>query len=200
MNDRQQTAARTGPRVPKWNRGQRGAALIEFALVLPLILMLVLATIDFGNLIQTRLIITNVSREGGSVASREINIDSNLTDLLEFSSSPLVMSGPDGRIYITRISAGQSDQAPDPTITTQLTSGSLAASSRHQATDRDLGLTANLYDHLVFDSNNGTADITAVTVVEIFYKYRPITPLSNLIPGILRRDGDGMIIFSKAVF
>lgn len=183
-----------------WNRGQRGAALIEFALVLPLILLLVLATVDFGHLIQTRLIITNVSREGGSVASREINIDSNLTDLLEFSSSPLVMGGPDGRIYITRISAGQSDKAPSPTITTQITSGALAASSRHKASERDLGLSPNLYDHLVFDSNNGTADIAAVTVVEIFYKYRPITPLSNLIPGILRRDGDGMIIFSKAVF
>ena len=200
MRDRHEARSGAGRPLDGWGRRQRGTALIEFALVLPLILILVLATVDLGHLIQTRLIITNVSREGGSVASRSSSIDSDLINLLKLSGSPLALAGPDGRMYITRITAGKSDQAPAPAVTTQITGGSLSTASRYKSSDRNLGLTQDLYNRLVFNSNNGTADISEVTVVEIYYKYRPITPLSNFIPGLLRRDGDGMIISSKAVF
>jgi Flp pilus assembly protein TadG len=43
---------------------QRGAALVEFALVLPLLLVLVFGTIEFGLLMFNQQIITNASREG----------------------------------------------------------------------------------------------------------------------------------------
>jgi TadE-like protein len=180
--------------------GQRGTALTEFILVLPLLLILVLATIDFGHLIQTRLIVTNVSREGGSIASRQLVLNPTLGDLLQASGSPLNLGGPDGRIVVTRITAGQSEDTPEPTISTQFSRGALAVGSRYDAADPELGLSANLYNHLVFDPDNDTADIREITAVEIYYKYRPITPLANFIPGMLRDDGDGMIIGSRAVF
>lgn len=175
-------------------------ALIEFALVLPMLLILALATLDFGRLIQTRLIISNVSREGGSIASRETSVDTVLTSLLQASGSPLDLGGPDGKVFITRIAAGQSTGVPAPAIATQINRGSLGVSSRIAANRAYLGLTQPVYDHLVFNTTNGASDISEVTVVEVFYKYRPITPLSNLIPGVLTRDAGGIIVWSKAVF
>jgi hypothetical protein len=178
----------------------RGTAIIEFAFVLPMILIMLLGTIDFGHLIQTRLVITNLSREGASIASRQAIIDPNLTNMLVAGSSPLNMAGVDGRIYITRITAGTDDQNPGPKIASQITRGGLIRGSAIAVGRSFVGLTEPIFNHLKYDPNNGTADIAEVTVVEVYYKYRPITPLPNFIAGILKSDGDGMIIGSKAVF
>ena len=45
-------------------RNHHGQSLVEFALILPLLLMLVLGAIDFGRLFYTKIIITNAAREG----------------------------------------------------------------------------------------------------------------------------------------
>ena len=44
-------------------RNERGAAAIEFAVVLPLLLMLVFGIIEFGLLLYNKAMITNASRE-----------------------------------------------------------------------------------------------------------------------------------------
>jgi Flp pilus assembly protein TadG len=52
------------------NRKQsRGAAAVEFALVLPLLLMIVLGTIDWGWYFFVSQIVTNAAREGARVGS-----------------------------------------------------------------------------------------------------------------------------------
>lgn len=185
---------------PARSHPERGAALVEFALILPLVLMLLVASIDFGHLIQTRLILTNVSREGGSVASRTSSLSSDLTNMVLASSSPLNLAGADGRVYITRIKAGTSSATPKPTIATQINAGQLAKPSRITGASSTLGLTPRLYNRLVFKTANGTADITEVTVVEVIYKYRPITPLPGFMAGMLDADNGGFAISSKAVF
>jgi hypothetical protein len=47
---------------------QAGAELIEFALVLPLFLLLTMAIIDFGFVFQQYNVVTNAAREGARVA------------------------------------------------------------------------------------------------------------------------------------
>lgn len=42
----------------------RGVALIEFALILPLLLMLVFGIIEFGRAYNARLVVTHAAREG----------------------------------------------------------------------------------------------------------------------------------------
>jgi hypothetical protein len=181
---------------------ERGSALTEFAIALPLLLILVMATIDFGHLVQTRLVITNVSREGGSIVSRELTsaVGPGLLTLLQASGKPLNLGGSDGKIVITRIVAGQNAGSPAPTIAAQVVGGTLAASGGISYGRPNLGLSQNLYDHLTFNSTNGVADIPEISVVEVLFKYRPITPLPRLIPGMLLSAGDGMILSSKAVF
>jgi Flp pilus assembly protein TadG len=51
----------------RWS-GESGAELIEFALVLPLLLLMMLGIIDFGFLFQRYEVITNAAREGARVA------------------------------------------------------------------------------------------------------------------------------------
>lgn len=51
----------------KW-KNQKGAALVEFALILPVLLLILLGIIEFGIIMFDKAIITNASRE----AAREI--------------------------------------------------------------------------------------------------------------------------------
>jgi Flp pilus assembly protein TadG len=180
--------------------GERGSALVEFALVLPLLLTLFMLVVELGLLINGRLIVTNVSREGGSIGSRMTVIDNGLLLMLESSGFPLNLGGTDGRIIVTRVTSGDTEDAPNPRIVRQLTRGALGVSSTVNDDSPNLGLTEAVYNRLVFDPDNGTADIAEVTVVEIYFKHRPVTPMQRVIRGLVLADGDGTILSSRAVF
>jgi Flp pilus assembly protein TadG len=180
-------------------RGNSGVAAVELALVLPLMLIIFLAIIDFARIFDARFVITNLAREGGSLASRNLQSTVLIITLLQKGAEPLDLK-TSGKIYISQISAGATKANPNPVIAPPTTAGALSAASSIQATSPTLGLSATMYNHLVFNTTNSTADISGVTVVEVFYKYTPITPLSNFIPGLLTGSGGGIIIHSKAVF
>jgi hypothetical protein len=184
------------------HRHARGTSVIEFTLVLPLLLIMILALIEFGHLIQCRLIVANVAREGGSIASRSLTIDQPLVDLVAVSGHPLVLNGAVGKVVITRITAGTA-QNTLPTITTTVTAGSLGMNSSIAAANANLGLPANLYQHLIYKTGrpapgvNGP-DVSDMTVVEVFYNYIPITPLFGFIPGLIPKTGQ--LLKSRALF
>jgi Flp pilus assembly protein TadG len=46
---------------------ERGAAAVEFAILLPLLLMLVLGTIEFGRAYNAQITLTNAARDGARV-------------------------------------------------------------------------------------------------------------------------------------
>lgn len=187
-------------RVMRRSRRQGGVAIMEFALILPVLIILVLLTVDFGRLVQSRLILSNVSREGGSLASRQTAVDTTLATLLTVSARPLDLSGRDGRVIITRLTAGQNAAHPRPTIRVPVASGALAVSSQIDSTRRHYGLTQRMYNHLVYNATNGMADVSELTIVEVYYRYRPITPLPNFMNGMLAAQDGGTVVWSKAVF
>jgi Flp pilus assembly protein TadG len=49
-------------------RGERGAALVEFALALPLLLVIIAGIVDFGFAFQRYEVVTNAAREGARMA------------------------------------------------------------------------------------------------------------------------------------
>ncbi len=53
----------------KRNSNERGAALVEFALSLPLLLVVIAGIVDFGFVFQRYEVITNAAREGARFAS-----------------------------------------------------------------------------------------------------------------------------------
>ena len=180
--------------------GEEGVAAVELALILPLLLMMAFGIIDFGRLIRANLIVTNVSREGGSMASRGFRSGDDLLKMLQSSGTPLDLNGS-GRIYVSRIRAGTSRTAPNPSIDPQLAKGNLDISSSIRSGLPRMGLSDGVYRHLIFEDSQQASDIAEIWVVEVYYKYQLITPLPNFITGILVTPGyDGRIIGSKSVF
>ena len=51
-------------RLPARVRSQAGAELVEFALVLPILLLVFGGIVDFGLLLQRQQVVTNAAREG----------------------------------------------------------------------------------------------------------------------------------------
>ena len=48
----------------RWNSNEKGAALVEFAIVLPLLLVTIFGVIEWGLYMFNRQVITNAAREG----------------------------------------------------------------------------------------------------------------------------------------
>lgn len=50
--------------IKRWRRGERGAAAVEFALLLPFLLLIIGAIVDFGRFFYAQNITVNAAREG----------------------------------------------------------------------------------------------------------------------------------------
>ncbi|MCL6477972.1 MAG: pilus assembly protein [Peptococcaceae bacterium] len=69
-------------------KNQRGQAMVELALVLPILLILFMGVIEFGRIFHHYLIITNASREGARVAILGKS-DDDIKDRVRFVASDL---------------------------------------------------------------------------------------------------------------
>ena len=56
-------------------RKSSGQSLVEFALVLPILLLLILGAMDIGRIITTKIAVTNAAREGANFLSRNALLD-----------------------------------------------------------------------------------------------------------------------------
>jgi len=77
-----------------------GAALVELAIILPLLLLLAFGVFEFSRAIQAKNIITNMSREGANLAARTQETPQTIMTALASTAEPLDM-GANGMIYIT---------------------------------------------------------------------------------------------------
>lgn len=186
-----------------WLRDNQGASILELTFLLPILVVLVFGVIDLGRLIHARLVVTNVSREGGSLASRDRG-GPNLIGMLQSSATPFDLVNQ-GKIYITEIGAEDPTAAPpivDPYIISRSHNGSLSVSSSISGAVQgklQSGLSQTMVDHLSVITPATTANISGVTVVEVFYHYRPITPLPHFVQNLFPSNG-GIIIGSRSVF
>jgi Flp pilus assembly protein TadG len=60
-------------------RNQRGAALIETAITIPLVLLVSVSIFEFGRAYQTWQVLTNAAREGARIAVLEQYTDADVT-------------------------------------------------------------------------------------------------------------------------
>lgn len=193
-------------------RGQTGVAAVEFAVVATVLLTLLWAVVEFGALIQAQAVVSNISREGGALASRDLNSGVDLLALLEASSSPLQFSAhPEKfKIYLAKVEAGESFELPDPTCTVQQRGALSGPGVNSPLEDTQCSLTLPLYDLLKFDEGIGTSPLPQFTVVKIYYAHRFLTPLEGFMKisghSLLDIDTDGdalpdsMLIHSQAIF
>ncbi len=55
------------------HKSQRGAAALEFALIFPVLLLLLVGIVDFGMLMSTQSVVANAAREGARTAALSNN-------------------------------------------------------------------------------------------------------------------------------
>ncbi len=81
--------------------GERGTALVEFALVLPLLAVLVFGIIDFGRIFQSWVTLTNAAREGarlGTTGASTGNICARVTSTSGVSGTTCSVTYPGGNV------------------------------------------------------------------------------------------------------
>ena len=217
------------------HRSQQGMATVEFTGMTLLFMAIAFGVVEFGSLIQAQAVVTNVTREGGSLASRELKNGADLLKLLEASTWPLHFSCPPGdrtcnlivqerkfKIFVAKVNAGTSDNH-EPTCTVE-ESGTLVGIGV-DSPEADLSgrcdLTPPLWDLLHYQESFDTSLLSQLTVVKVYFRHDPVTPLATLLNvgpvfrggSIYNFDSSGMIpeppelvhydsflIQSKAVF
>lgn len=144
--------------------GDKGAALVELAIVLPLLLILALGIFDFARAIHAKNMITNMSREGANLASRSAITGTDIMNAIAYTAQPLDMVS-NGTIYLTVVQGQGNEETGSvvPMIQSQI---SWLNKSNPQS---KLGSAGNVAQSLA--SLNLTEGETVYSV-EIFYRYR----------------------------
>jgi len=75
-------------------KNEKGQSLVEFALVLPVLMMILLGIIEFGWLFNAQITLTSAAREGARVYAIEGKVDPSLiTTAVKNSTSNLTTVG-----------------------------------------------------------------------------------------------------------
>lgn len=70
--------------------GQSGAATVEFAIVLPMLVLMVLGTIEFGLMFYNKQILTNASREAARAAIKGVTVSEVKQIVLDYCNGKLL--------------------------------------------------------------------------------------------------------------
>jgi TadE-like protein len=86
-------------------RSERGAELIEFALVLPLLLFIIMGLVDFGFLFQRFEVVTNAAREGARMAVLPGYATADVTTRVRayVSNGGLAITGTNPSVSVTNV-------------------------------------------------------------------------------------------------
>jgi hypothetical protein len=172
---------------------ERGQSIIEFALILPLFLALVLGVVEISYALLDQHIVTKLSREGANLISRDVSLGDAAQALKAMSSRPVDFTNGSKVIFsVLRKGATTGTSNYDKIILYQRYEyGSGSGSSKLATKGSGSYGTPPNYEAANSDTNtslqltNVPADMVAapgglIYVTEIYSQHRLITPVSNL--------------------
>jgi hypothetical protein len=92
---------------------QRGQSLVEFALVIPFIMLLAFGVIEVGYALLDQHVITKLSREGSNLISRDVFISDAVTAMRTMSTRPVDFNSTRSRIIFSVLRKGTTVGTPN---------------------------------------------------------------------------------------
>lgn len=170
-----------------FQRGSAGQALLEIALLLPMMCTFVFGIVDFSRAIYDKEVMNNLVGEGSSLASRATSLPDTVAIVLLDAGSDLNMAA-NGCVIVTSVIP--TSNATTFTITGQAKSATCNSGTSHLGCvpppSSCTGSTTSLPPDVaavIFENPNFTGYIT-----EVFYNFQPVTPIgaflknNNLLP------------------
>lgn len=171
---------------------QRGQSLTEFAMILPLMLVLVLGVIEVGYALYEAHILAKLAREGSNLISRQTTLQEAQTSIVSATSQP-VSFGAKGRLIFSVITTGTGGANLDkPIISQRLTLGTLSAPSK--LGDPPTSSYGPAPDYAAVNLNNDTAIRVSgplpnglvlsagqsIYLTEVYHRHDLITPFERI--------------------
>ena len=175
-------------------RSSRGQVLVEFAFVLPLLVVLLLGVIEISYLLFNQHIVIRLTREGSNLISRSTTISDAATAMRSMVNPPVDFESNNSRLIFTVLTKPSIGNNSDRVIVYQRYEiGDLAAES---ALTTEGPLSSESFgpapDYIALDPKNDKdlrvtnvpANLTLsqdqyVYVTEVYSRYDWITPLHN---------------------
>jgi Flp pilus assembly protein TadG len=147
---------------------QSGQAMLEFAIIASLVIVLVFAIIDFGRALNQMQVMVDLTRQGSNLASRGTSL-TNSVNAVVAGDAPLNLN-TSGEVIITSVT----NNASGNIITGQVAAG---ATSQVSQIGTGVGTTANLPTAATQMLQAGQT----IYITEVYYNFQPITPISSMI-------------------
>jgi hypothetical protein len=156
----------------------RGQSLLEFALALPVLLILFLGLIELAMAMRAQLVLTNANREAARYASHGAFTDEQVVERTLFAFAdqlPVELSGPDANtgIIITHFHIPSGDGEPtyeEPYITGTLTYTNGAGN----VIDTPSQIEPASYAQQLKQQNQGFFTTNDVVLVETYYQHHQV--------------------------
>jgi hypothetical protein len=180
----------------RYLKSQKGQNLIEFAVILPIFVFMVLGVIDLSRAIYVSYVMHRLSREGANLATRPGTwLYERVRTTMQESARPLTMSS-NGAIYIYKINAIDDNVAQvveanrEPTQRVESMLGR-SATTGYRLTDDQLDR--------VMNGQRPFPRGQVIVLVEAYYLHSNVTPVEGLISFFLPQS-QRWALGSKAVF
>jgi len=147
---------------------QSGQAMLEFAIIASLVIILVFAIIDFGRAFNQMQIMVDLTRQGSNLASRGTSLTDSVSAVLA-GDAPLNIN-TSGEVIITSVTNNSSGNI----ITGQVAAGGTSQASQ---VGTGVGSTANIPSAAQQMMQPGQT----IYITEVYYNYQPITPVASML-------------------
>ncbi len=179
-------------------KNERGAAVVELSFSLILFLLISFGVVEFGSMLNERNALTQLAREGASLASRNLTTQGNIVALLQSTQNALDFSDPSQyAIFVSQIVAGN---AGNPTPVCNVAQQGTLSNGVTPPAQPNCNLPANLINFLTYNPGLGVAPVQQFTVVSLFYQHNPITPFGGLSVLSGGNDPGSTVLSSQAIF
>lgn len=160
-------------------RGEAGQSVAEFALIAPVLLIIVLGLVEVARAYDVIHSMTGLGREAANIAVRGEELDAVVTVTMQ-NGDEIRLAG-NGGVIASRVVV----ESGIPVVREQVASDGYVERSRVGLT----GFTALGLDGI------GLVEGQTVFAVEVFYDYRAVTPLKALVGAVIPEE-----LYERAVF